>query len=71
MDKLAERLNEYRNKLIELGIENNLPEYTVQNLPEISLETRVKEKTASEDDNDDDEFDRLLEEFLNSDSLPD
>ena len=71
MDKLAERLNEYRNKLIELGIENNLPEYTAQNLPEISLETHVKEKTASEDDNDDDEFDRLLEEFLNSDSLPD
>ncbi len=71
MDKLAERLNEYRNKLIELGIENNLPEYTAQNLPEISLETHVKVETTPEDDNDDDEFDRLLEEFLNSDSLPD
>jgi hypothetical protein len=71
MDKLAERLNEYRNKLIELGIENNLPEYTAQNLPEISLETHVKVDATPEDDNDDDEFDRLLEEFLNSDSLPD
>lgn len=70
---LIEALNQYRNRLNELNLENGLPEFTEDNLPEISLSKRPKKSDSlisdatEESENDsDDEFDRLLAEFLNN-----
>lgn len=70
---LIEALNQYRNRLNELNLENGLPEFTEDNLPEISLskylnksDSLISDATEESENDSDDEFDRLLAEFLNN-----
>lgn len=72
-ESLAEALNQHKKRLDALNIKNELPEFSKDNLPEISLSKCPKKAdrhpanaTNEPDNNDDDEFSRLLDEFINS-----